>query len=85
MAELLVNECGASLSYARILDAEGIERVQFAVLKISGGLLDRLWLAVDQAQQDWRDTLMGAEFGYDERAHLSWLSEDTKPDIAAEG
>jgi hypothetical protein len=50
---LLVAECGHTLPFADTLGSAGIERVRFAALKISGGSLDRLWAAVELAQQDW--------------------------------
>jgi hypothetical protein len=55
--------------------ASGIERVRFAVLKIGGGSLDRLWTAVKLAQSDWRDVVVVAGFGDDVPAHLRWLAD----------
>jgi len=48
------------------------ERVRFAVLKLSGGNLDALNHLLDEAQIDWRDTLMAAGFGRDTSAHKLW-------------
>jgi hypothetical protein len=45
------------------------------VLRIHGGSLDRLWVAVEPAQSDWRDTLVGAGFGHDPTAHLKGLAD----------
>ena len=75
VADLLASECGSNLPFADTLGPAGVERVRLAVLKISGGSLDRLWAAVEQAQLDWRDTLVGAGFGDDPRAHLTWLAD----------
>jgi hypothetical protein len=72
-AQLLAEECGDNLPLADTLGAAGIERIRFAVLKISQGSLDRLWEAVELAQHDWRDALVGAGFGDDITAHLRWL------------
>lgn len=49
-----------------------LERVRFAVLKLSGGDLEKLRKAVKLAQTDWRDVLMAAGFGHDVNAHKSW-------------
>ena len=84
VAGLLAAKCGRTLPFADTLGAAGIERVRFAALKISGGSLDRLWAAVELAQQDWRDALVGAGFADDPRAHLAWLSE-AEPGAAADG
>ena len=72
VARLLTVECGHDLPLAGSLGASGIERVRFAVLKLSGGSLDRLRAAVESARQDWRDVLVGAGFGDDAQAHLAW-------------
>jgi hypothetical protein len=53
------------------------ERLQFAVLKLSEGNLDKLNRAVALAKHDWRDLLMAAGFGEDIKAHLAWLPEQT--------
>jgi hypothetical protein len=63
--ELLVTLCGNHLPLADTLGVDGIERVRFAVLKISQGSLDKLMAAVELANQDWRDILVGAGFGDD--------------------
>ncbi len=86
VGSLLVAECGHTLPFADTLGTAGIERIQFAVLKISSGSLDRLWAAVELAQQDWRDSLVGAGFGDDVRYHLAWLADAeavAAPDPAA--
>lgn len=83
VAGLLVAECDRALPFADTLGAAGIERVQFAVLKIGGGSVERLRTAVGLARQDWRDALLGAGFGDDARARLAWLP-DAKPAAAAD-
>lgn len=69
---LLRDDCGNNLPFCGGLDSAGLERVRFAALKVSGGRLDKLAEAVRLAQIDWRDLLMNAGFGFDERAHESW-------------
>jgi len=75
VSQLLVAECGDNLPLADNLGPAGIERVRFAVLKISSGSLDGLWAAVALAQQDWRDALVEAGFYDDVRAHLTWQTD----------
>jgi SAM-dependent methyltransferase len=69
---LLAEQCGNNLPFLESLDAHGLERFQFAALKLSGGDLSRLRGAIALAQKDWRDLLMAAGFGQDARAHESW-------------
>ena len=51
---------------------DGLERVRFAVLKLSAGDLEELISALVLAQTDWRDALVSAGFGYDPNAHVRW-------------
>jgi len=69
---LLSRECGNNLPLLETFDEEGLERVQFAALKLSEGKLDGLERAVALAKTDWRDLLMAADFG-DPNAHSEWL------------
>ena len=78
VAELLVAECGDNLPFADTLGEAGVERIRFAVLRLSDGSLDRLWDEVDLVQLDWRDALVEAGFGDDEQSHSAWLA-DAKP------
>src|SRR4051812_20607108 len=71
-AELLVNECGTNLPFLDKSDMFQLERFRFAALKLSEGKLEKLWQAVDLAQQDWRDLLMAAGFGEDVTEHERW-------------
>ncbi len=72
-AALLVTECGSLLPGLEKLNMFQLERFRFAALKLSEGKLDKLWQAVDLAQQDWRDLLMAAGFGEDVTEHERWL------------
>jgi hypothetical protein len=68
VSALLIEECGDNLA----TDPATIERIRFAVLKLSGGDLNVLQRAIDQAKSDWRDVLVVAGFGNDVTAHHSW-------------
>jgi hypothetical protein len=75
----LVAECGHDLPFAATLGSSGVERVQFAVLKISGSSLDRLRTAIARARSDRRDSLVDAGFAGDSTAHLRWLADADPP------
>src|SRR4051812_6362762 len=65
---ILLNECGTNIPG---WNSAGLDRMQFAVLKLSDGNLDRLQGAVDLAKLDFRDLLMAAGFG-DPNSYRSW-------------
>ena len=61
--ELLIHRCGDTLPFLEASHRQLAERIRFAVLKLSGGDLERLRREIDEAHVDWRDTLMAAGFG----------------------
>lgn len=71
--QLLVEGCGNNLPLSGHSDEFQLERVRFAALKLSGGVLSRLREAVRLAQTDARDLLVAAGFGDDVRAHEDWF------------
>lgn len=71
-ARILTEECGNNLPFCENQDEFGMERIRFAVLKLSAGDLDKLKTWVKDAQRDWRDVLMDAGFGESLSAHLRW-------------
>ena len=73
--DLLDIECGRNLPFLENSDEQGLERIRFAVLKLSKGNLDELYRVVQYAQTDWRDTLMGADFGTSVTAHNEWVKQ----------
>jgi hypothetical protein len=66
---ILVEECGENVPGWRMAD---LERLRIAVLKLSGGKVDKLRIAVDTAKIDFRDVLMAAGFG-DGESYKSWV------------
>jgi hypothetical protein len=72
----LRRECGRNLPATEYANAHDLERIRFAVLKLSGGDIAQLrdWIATTQL--DWRDTLMASGF---ERlnAHEQWVAQIT--------
>ncbi len=75
IAALLAEQCGATLPLIR--DPAHAERIQLAVLKLARGRVDALLDHLAQAQLDWRDVLVAADFGNDLQAHLRWAAEVT--------
>ena len=71
-AVLLVERCGSNLPFFEAATAEGLERVRFAVLKLSKGNLVQMRECVRLAETDWRDLLVAAGFADDPEAHLRW-------------
>jgi hypothetical protein len=72
VADLLITECGNNLPFMEEYDAYQLERVRFAVLKLSEGDIDKLLSAVQLAQIDARDVYMVAGFGYSVTEHQEW-------------
>ena len=73
--QLLAEECGSNLPLYKPTTPEGLERVRFAVLKISGGNDEKLLEAIALAKRDWRDVLVGAGFANRLDAHMEWAGE----------
>jgi len=72
VSTLLIEECGDNLPLLKAANTASIERIRFAVLKLSGGDLNALQRAIDLAKIDWRDVLVAAGFGSDVTAHKAW-------------
>lgn len=74
-ARLLEQECGTNLPFLGDLGEIRLERFRYAALKLSGGQLGALRMAVRVAKQDWRDLLVAAEFANSLTAHKQWAEE----------
>jgi hypothetical protein len=73
---LLETECADNLPLLwPPVTPTSLERVRFAVLRLSEGDLGKLRYAVDVAKCDWRDVLVAAGFGNSIRAHEAWHPE----------
>ena len=72
---LLIDRCGNNLPCFEKADETELERIRFAVLKISRGDPERLARAVQRANEDWRDLLMEADFGNGLQAREKWASD----------
>jgi hypothetical protein len=80
---LLEKECAEDLPLWSDASGKGLERVRFAVLKLSGGSLESLVEALRLARADWRDALVAAGFADDPDAHLAWRPGQTASQLAA--
>lgn len=70
---ILRDECGNNLPLYPNSNEQELERIRFAVLKLSAGSVDQLQEAVRAAKTDWRDVLLWAGFANDPAAHKSWV------------
>jgi hypothetical protein len=71
--DILMTRCGSSLPFCEDADAHGMERIRYAVLKLSNGSLDELERAVAIAAEDWRDVLVAAGFADSILVHEKWF------------
>lgn len=73
----LERECGNGIPFCESSGAEDLERIRFAVLKLSDGDIRELDRAIELANIDWRDLFMAAGFGRDVEAHEAWYAAIT--------
>ena len=66
--------CGSGLPLWSASTPHGLERIRFAVLKLSSGSLPEFERAIAIANTDWRDVLVAAGFGNSLSAHINWLN-----------
>ena len=72
VTQWLEDECGNNIPFCDKSDEYEMERIRFAVLKLSQGNIKKLLAAIDEARMDWRDLFMAADFGHDVKAHEQW-------------
>jgi hypothetical protein len=72
---LLVEQCGTNVPGCSDWPEWAIDRIRFAALKTSHGSIEGLKSAIALGNQDFRDLLMSAGFGYDVKSYLSWMPE----------
>jgi hypothetical protein len=75
---ILLNECGDNLPLIDPSFVQLVERIRFAVIKLSQGELDELNKWVGLAKKDWRDVLVAAGFGSGIEDHLDWWPDLTR-------
>ncbi|NJK52150.1 MAG: hypothetical protein HC936_03760 [Leptolyngbyaceae cyanobacterium SU_3_3] len=72
---ILEGECGADLPFMGGATPESLERIRFAVLRLSEGSPSKVAEAVALAKTDWRDVLVAAQFANGLQAHVAWFRE----------
>jgi hypothetical protein len=72
---LLQMRCGSGLPLMGQATPEQLDRLRFAVLKLSQGSMSELSRAVELANIDWRDVLVAAGFANSLSAHRVWFNE----------
>tara|TARA_R110001583_G_scaffold182973_1_gene341474 strand:- start:1603 stop:1908 length:306 start_codon:yes stop_codon:yes gene_type:complete len=77
ICNLLEKECSAKALFCHGWSPVQIERIHFAVLKLSKETTLDLNSSVDLAQKDWRDLLMSVGFADDLNAHEKWGTDNT--------
>ena len=77
-SRMLMEQCGNNIPFDQTCDKYQMERLPYAVLKLSGGDIDKLQQAINDATVDSRDVLMAAGFGDDIEAHRKWLADERK-------
>jgi hypothetical protein len=83
---LLLEQCGSNIP---LWESAGLDRLHFAVLKLSQGKMERLRDAIDRAKMDFRDVLVRAGFspmftsaGCPARNGSAWSAKSQSPTAA---
>ena len=69
---LLAEQCGNNLPLCEKWTLKELDRIRFAVIKISDGNIEELKSAVKLAKIDWRDLLVNVGFAKDINSHNIW-------------
>jgi hypothetical protein len=72
---MLYRAVSANIPFCDKSSPEDMERIRFAVLKMTLNSPLNLAVGIYLAQSDWRDLLMAAGFGDDTTQHLAWYNE----------
>ena len=77
VAEALERECNDDLPLVGAATPENtnVERIRYAVLKLSGGTMEGFAKSMELARRDWRDVLVFAGFGNSLTEHRRWAVE----------
>ncbi len=73
VVDALVESVSENIPFCEDRDAEGMERIRFAVMKLIHEDEKNFSQALDLARIDWRDLFMSAGFGHDTEAHRHWF------------
>lgn len=73
--EYIESDCSSNVPGCQDWSAGQLERIWFAVLKLSEGEFIKLDSAIELANTDYRDLLMSTDFGHDVQAHEKWFAQ----------
>ncbi len=75
ISDMLYRAVSANISFCANSSPEDMERIRFAILKMTKHSPLNLAVGIYLAQSDWRDLLMAAGFGDDATQHMIWYDE----------
>jgi len=75
ISDMLYRAVSAKVPFCADSSAEEMERIRFAILKMTKDSPLNLAVGIFLAQSDWRDLLMSAGFGDDAAQHMAWYNE----------
>lgn len=77
VCDILKNQCSAEALSCHGWSPVEMERIQYAVLRLTKEKKMPLDSAVELAQKDWRDLLVIAGFSNDLNAHKDWAEQNS--------
>jgi hypothetical protein len=75
ISDLLYRAVSSNIPCFENANSEDMERIRFAILKLTKQAPLNLAVGIHLAQTDWRDLLMSAGFGHDASEHISWYDK----------
>jgi hypothetical protein len=75
ISDMLYRAVSANIPFCDDSSPEDMERIRFAILKMTLNSPLNLAVGIYLAQSDWRDLLMSAGFGDDAAQHMTWYNE----------
>lgn len=80
ISDLLVRAVSADIPFCADSSPEQMERIRFAIIKMTKQSPLNLAVGIYLAQTDLRDLLMSAGFGDDAAQHMAWFHEQMNAD-----
>jgi len=69
-------KAGKTIPFCGNSSSEQLDRIRFAIIKLSGGCTEALDNAIELAHTDWRKLLISADFGVNPIEHDNWFKEE---------
>lgn len=79
ISDLLYRAVSSNIPYFDNANSEEMERIRFAILKMTKQSPLNLAVGIYLAQTDWRDLLMSAGFGDDTSEYMTWYVKQLNP------